>query len=40
MGKTNGNYDNLDITVYEDKRCTNCPTDAVLKQLKLLPSVA
>lgn len=37
---TQWNYENLAITVYEDKRCTNCPTDEVIKQLKLLPSVS
>ena len=35
-----GNYDDLSITVYEDKRCTNCPTDDVLNQLKGLPSLS
>lgn len=34
------NYEDLSITVYEDKRCKNCPTDEVIKQLKLLPSVS
>ncbi|MDD2870578.1 MAG: thioredoxin domain-containing protein [Candidatus Gracilibacteria bacterium] len=33
-------YDKLSITVYEDKRCTNCPTNEVIDQLKLLPSIA
>lgn len=32
-------YEDLTITVIDDKRCTNCPTDAVVDQLKLLPSV-
>lgn len=36
---TQWNYEDLSITVYEDKRCKNCPTDEVIKQLKLLPSV-
>jgi hypothetical protein len=35
-----GNYEDLSITVIDDKRCTNCPTDAILEQLQLLPSVA
>ena len=35
-----GTYDNLAITVIDDKRCTNCPTDAILNQLKQLPSIA
>lgn len=34
------NYEKLAITVYEDKRCKDCPTDEVIKQLKLLPSVS
>ena len=34
------NYDDLTITVIDDKRCTNCPTDAIIDQLKLLPSVS
>jgi hypothetical protein len=33
-------YDKLILTVYDDKRCTNCPTDEVLNQLKLLPSLS
>ncbi len=37
---TKWNYEKLDITVYEDKRCKDCPTDEVIKQLKLLPSVS
>lgn len=37
---TQWNYEDLEITVYEDKRCTTCPTDEVIKQLKLLPSVS
>lgn len=35
-----GNYEDLSITIIGDERCTNCPTEAVLEQLKLLPSVA
>jgi hypothetical protein len=26
--------------VIDDKRCTNCPTEAILEQLQLLPSVS
>ncbi len=33
-------YEKLSITVYDDKRCTNCPTQDVIDQLKLLPSIA
>lgn len=32
-------YEKLSITVYDDKRCTNCPTQEVIDQLKLLPSI-
>ena len=35
-----GDYEELSITVYDDKRCTNCATEAIIEQLKLLPSVA
>jgi len=34
------NYEDLTITVYEDKRCTTCPTEEIINQLKLLPSIA
>ena len=34
------NYEKLSITVYEDKRCTTCPTNEVITQLKLLPSIS
>ena len=33
-------YEDLSIMVIDDKRCTNCPTDAILEQLQLLPSVS
>lgn len=33
-------YEKLSITVYDDKRCTNCPTQEVIDQLKLLPSIS
>lgn len=33
-------YDKLYITIYEDKRCTNCPTDDIIDQLKQLPSIS
>ncbi len=33
-------YEDLSIIVYEDKRCTNCPTDQVMEQLQLLPSIS
>jgi len=33
------NYEDLSIMVIDDKRCTNCPTEAILEQLQLLPSV-
>lgn len=33
-------YDKLSIIVIDDKRCTNCPTDVILDQLKQLPSIA
>ena len=36
----NANYDELSITVIDDKRCTNCMTDALVEQLKMLPSIA
>ncbi|MDD2871494.1 MAG: thioredoxin domain-containing protein [Candidatus Gracilibacteria bacterium] len=39
-GVQSGNYEDLSITVYEDKRCTSCPTNEVIDQLKLLPSIA
>jgi protein-disulfide isomerase len=35
-----GDYEELSIVVIDDKRCTDCPTDAILDQLKQLPSVA
>ena len=34
------NYEELSIVVIDDARCTNCPTDAIIEQLQLLPSVA
>ncbi len=34
------NYEELSITVIDDERCTSCPTDAIVDQLKLLPSIA
>lgn len=36
---TNNNYEELTITVYDDKRCTNCMTDEIINQLKQLPSI-
>ncbi|MFC1797704.1 DsbA family protein [Patescibacteria group bacterium] len=36
-----GDYEDLSITIIDDVRCgEKCPTDAILEQLKLLPSVA
>ena len=34
------NYEKLSLTIYEDKRCTDCPTEEVITQLKQLPSTA
>ena len=35
------NYEDLTITVFDDKRCWNaCPTKAILEQMKQLPSIA
>lgn len=39
-GEENINYDELSILVIDDKRCTNCMTDALIGQLKMLPSIA
>ena len=33
-------YEELSITVIDDKRCVNCPTTAIVDQLKQLPSIA
>jgi len=33
-------YEELSIVVIDDKRCTNCPTDAILEQLQQLPSIS
>ncbi len=33
-------YEKLSITVYDDKRCTSCPTQEVIDQLRLLPSIS
>jgi protein-disulfide isomerase len=34
------NYEKVSIIVYEDKRCTNCHTNEIIDQLKLLPSLS
>lgn len=36
----NNTYETLSLTVIDDKRCVNCPTDAILEQLIQLPSVS
>ena len=33
-------YEDLSIRIIEDKRCTNCPTDQIITELKKLPSIA
>lgn len=33
-------YEKLSVTVIDDKRCTECQTDMLIEQLKLLPSVS
>jgi hypothetical protein len=38
--ENNVNYEELSITVYEDKRCIECPTDDIIDQLQLLPSIS
>lgn len=32
-------YEELTVTIYDDKRCTNCPTDLIVQNLQSLPSI-
>ncbi len=34
------NYETVSLTVIDDKRCTDCPTDAIMEQLIQLPSLS
>lgn len=39
VSKINVDYEKLTLTIIDDKRCTNCPTDAIVQQLQQLPSI-